>query len=151
MWPETVWHALYRCVVSEHFTLRLHASTAARLRDRAGRVHAAPRTLAQRYVDEGLRHDDHPVIHFMDGATGRRARVIGSGLDVWEVIATVRDNDNDQVEAADYLQVPRGVVQAAVAYYGDFRDEIDSEIADNVRAWNDGQAAVQRGQRALEG
>jgi uncharacterized protein (DUF433 family) len=31
-----------------------------------------------------------PGILFADGPTGRRARVAGTGLDVWEVIATYR-------------------------------------------------------------
>jgi len=39
----------------------------------------------------------------------------GSGLDLWEVIATVRDNDESVEEAAAYLEIPLGLVQAAVA------------------------------------
>jgi len=35
----------------------------------------------------------HPLIRFVDGPTGRRASLVGAGLDVWEVIATIRDND----------------------------------------------------------
>ena len=31
-------------------------------------------------------------------------------------------------EAAEYLQSPAGLVEAAVAYYGEYRDEIDREI-----------------------
>jgi hypothetical protein len=47
------------------------------------------------------------------------------GLDVWEVIATVRDNDGSMAGAAEYLEIPAGLVEAAVAYYGEYRDEID--------------------------
>jgi hypothetical protein len=32
-----------------------------------------------------LRHDAHPLIQFLDGPSGRRASLIGRGLDVWEV------------------------------------------------------------------
>ena len=39
-------------------------------------------------LDEGIRMRRAPGIVFADGATGRRAVVAGTGLDVWEVIAT---------------------------------------------------------------
>lgn len=46
--------------------------------------------------------------------------MLGRGLDVWEVIATIGDNDGSLAHTADYLQVPTGLVEAAVAYYGEF-------------------------------
>lgn len=138
------------CVtVSEHFTLRLPTGTIDRIRRRADRAGATSRALAQRYVEEGLRRDDHPLIRFADGPTGRRAALVGKGLDVWEVIATVRDNDDDPREAAAYLDLPVGLVDAAVAYYGEFADEIDREIALNEEAWEEGYAAQEAGRRAL--
>lgn len=77
------------------------------------------------------RHEDHPLVRFVAGETGRRASLIGTGLDVWEVIATVRDNSGDVRETADHLGVAVGLVEAAVAYCGEFQDEIDAEIALN--------------------
>lgn len=109
----------------------------------------AERTLAQRYVEEGLRHDRHPLIGFVDGPSGRRAALVGHGVDVWEAIATVRDNDGSTVEAADYLQVPRGLVEAAVTYYGEFQDEIDAQIEANEADYRQGFAAAEAGRRAL--
>lgn len=105
--------------------------------------------MAQRYVEEGLRHDDHPLVHFVAGASGRRAALVGTGLDVWEVVATVRDNDGNLDEAAEYLAVPVGIVQAAVSYYGEFGDEIDAEIASNDEEFERGRSAWESGQRAL--
>jgi len=136
--------------MSDHFTLRLQTGTTDRLQRRARRAGTAPRTLAQRYVEEGMRHDDHPLIHFVDGPSGRRAALIGTCLDVWEAIATVRDNDNELAQATDYLEVPRGLVEAAVTYYGDYREEIDTEIALNHEEWRRGYEAFEAGQRALE-
>jgi uncharacterized protein (DUF433 family) len=114
-------------------------------------VHLAPRTLAQRYVEEGLRMDEHPLIRFAEGPAGRRARLTGTGKDVWEVIATVRDNGGDAAEAARYLEIPLGFVQAAITYYGAYRDEIDQwiqaneqEAAEASAAWSAGQAAVRQ-------
>src|SRR3954462_14758850 len=114
-------------------SIRLPLGTLERLDARATHTRIPPRTLAQRYVEEGLRMDEHPLVRFVDGPAGRRARLIGTGLDVWEVIATVRDNDNDPRAAAEYLQIALGLVQAAVTYYGAYREEVDAFIADNDR------------------
>jgi uncharacterized protein (DUF433 family) len=137
--------------MSHPLSVRLNDATITRLGKHAQRAHLAPRTLAQRYVEEGLRMDEHPLVRFAEGPAGRRARLTGTGKDVWEVIATVRDNDGDAAETARYLEVPLGLVQAAITYYGAYTDEIDQWIADNNQeaadahaAWMAGQAAVRR-------
>jgi uncharacterized protein (DUF433 family) len=137
--------------VPQPISLRLPDSTIKRLGARAERVHLPPRTLAQRYVEEGLRADEHPLVRFVDGPGGRRARLAGTGSDVWEVIASVRDNEGDVAETADYLQIRLGLVQAAVTYYGAYADEVDEWISRNRRegaeahdAWLAGQAALRR-------
>ena len=137
--------------MADHFTLRLAPGLRQKLLEVARRAHLPERTLAQRYVEEGLRRDSHPLIHFLDGPSGRRASIVGRGLDVWEVIATVLDNDGSVTEASAYLQIPTGLVQAAVAYYGEYRDEIDSEIAANEAEDERGRAAVAAGEQALRG
>ena len=136
---------------SQPLSLRLPDATLDRLHARARSHSVALRTLAQRYVEEGLRTDEHPLIRFADGPAGRRPRLLGTGLDVWEAIWVVRDNDGDEREAAEYLQIPLGLVQAAVAYYGAYRDEIDEWIELNAReseaahqAWLAGQQALKR-------
>ena len=136
---------------SQPLSLRLPDATLDRLHARARSRSVALRTLAQRYVEEGLRTDEHPLIRFADGPAGRRPRLLGTGLDVWEAIWVVRDNDGDEREAAEYLQIPLGLVQAAVAYYGAYRDEIDEWIEVNAReseaahqAWLAGQQALRR-------
>ena len=53
------------------------------------------------------------------------ARASSTGLDVWEVISVIRDNGGDERTAAEYLQIPLGLVQPAVAYYGAYHNEID--------------------------
>jgi hypothetical protein len=143
---DTSW---YDNLMADHYTLRLAPGMRQRLSEWARRAGLPERTLAQRYVDEGLRHDAHPLIQFLDGPSGRRASLLGRGLDVWEVIATVRDNNGSIPEAAEYLQVPSGLVEAAVAYYGEYRDEIDREIELNEAEYERGRAAAAAGERAL--
>lgn len=135
--------------MSDHYTLRLAPGTRERLASRARGMSMPERALAQRYVEEGLRHDAHPLIQFRDGPSGRRAGMIGSGLDVWEVIDTVRGNNGSVDEAAAYLEVQGGLVQAAVAYYGDYKEEIDAEIELNETEYQRGLDAAAAGERAL--
>jgi tetratricopeptide (TPR) repeat protein len=148
---DDVAHRTTMNYMSNPLSVRLNDATIARLGRHAQRVHLAPRTLAQRYVEEGLRMDEHPLIRFADGPAGRRARLVGTGKDVWEVIATVRDNGGDAAEAARYLEIPLGLVQAAITYYGAYQDEIDQwieaneqEAAEASAAWSAGQAAVRQ-------
>jgi uncharacterized protein (DUF433 family) len=95
--------------------------------------------------------DEHPLIRFSDGPVGRRARLVGTGKDIWEIIAVVRDNEGDAAEAASYLEVPLGLIQAAISYYGTYTSEIDhlidlneQETADAHTAYITGQQAVRR-------
>jgi hypothetical protein len=137
--------------MSQPLSVRLTEPTLRRLGARARQVRLPPRTLAQRYVEEGLRMDEHPLVRFAEGPAGRRARLLGTGKDVWEVIATVRDNGGDVAEASRYLEIPLGLVQAAVSYYGVYREEVDQwidlneqEAAEAQSAYAAGRAAVQR-------
>jgi uncharacterized protein (DUF433 family) len=135
--------------MSQPLSVRLNDATLARLGSRAQRVRLPPRTLAQRYVEEGLRMDEHPLIRFADGPAGRRARLIGTGKDIWEIIAVVRDNDGSPAETARYLELPLGLIQAAIAYYGAYTDEIDQLINLNEQETAEAHAAYLAGQAAL--
>jgi hypothetical protein len=95
--------------------------------------------------------DEDPLVHLADGPAGQRARITGTGKDVWEVITAVRENDGNAAEAARYLESPLGLVQAAIAYYDAQRDEIDQwieinerEAAESRAAWMAGHAASGR-------
>jgi uncharacterized protein (DUF433 family) len=109
--------------------MRPQKATLERLRRRSRLSGEARTTLAERYLAEGLLMDEIPGIHFVDGAMGRRAALMGSGLDVWEVVKVIRDNDGSASEAAAYLEVEPRLVEVALLYYGSNREEIDSWIA----------------------
>ncbi|MGH3902931.1 MAG: hypothetical protein ACRDTE_01835 [Pseudonocardiaceae bacterium] len=49
---------------------------------------ASTSSVANMFVDEGLRAEEHPRITFRAGPTGWRAGLVG-GPDVWEVIDTL--------------------------------------------------------------
>lgn len=129
-------------------SIRLPELTVGRLADRAGRSNMPSRTLAQRYVEEGLRMDEHPLIRFADGPSGRRARLVG-GPDVWEVIAVARDNDGNLAETAAYLELPLGLVQAAAAYYAAYPQEVEERIERNRSEVEDAHRAFLAARQAL--
>jgi hypothetical protein len=94
-----------------------------------------------RLVDEALRAHEHPLITFKDGPAGRRARVVG-GPDVWEVIGAVRSvreaepgltGDEVLAVVAETSGVPVPFLRAALAYWGDYPEEVDAFL-DRARA-----------------
>lgn len=127
--------------------MRPSKRTLERLRERARLLGEKHTTLAERYVEEGVLMDEHPNIHFVDGAMGRRPAVAGTGLDVWEVIEVALDNDGSVAETASYLEIDPRLVESALRYYGSNRDQVDDWIARihtlNERAENNWRAARQ--------
>lgn len=128
-------------------SLRPSLRTLARLRERARLLGQRHTTLAERYVAEGVLMDEHPGIHFVDGAMGRRPAVMGTGLDVWEIVAVAKDNAGSVEETAAYLEVGPRFVQTALRYYGANKDEIDDWL-DRVRDLAEGEEAAWRAARA---
>ncbi len=116
--------------MSESVSVRLEDGLAQRLRLRA---RAAGETLSdrlRRYAEEGVRRDEHPLITFRDGPTGRRAGIVG-GPDVWEIVMWVEELSGE----VDPLAVPvqesmltRAQIDAALRYRAAYPDEVDARI-----------------------
>lgn len=117
---------------------------------RRARARGQQTALAERYINEGLRQDEHPLIHFRDGAGGRRPALLGSRLDVAAVIATIRQNHGSIEEAAGYLEVPAEQIQAAVDYYADYKDEVDDSTEEAQAFAEEQRERWRRGQEALQ-
>jgi hypothetical protein len=120
----------YDDIVSENVSLRLDDALAQRLRLRA---RAAGETLSdrlRRYAEEGVRRDEHPLITFRDGPTGRRAGVVG-GPDVWEVVMWAEEvaggEDPSAVLVAESA-LTRPQIDAALRYRAAYPDEIAARI-----------------------
>jgi hypothetical protein len=116
--------------VSENVSVRLEDGLAERLRLRA---RAAGETLSdrlRRYADEGIRRDEHPLITFRDGPTGRRAGIVG-GPDVWEVTMWLDDlsAEPDPIGALiEETTLTRPQIDAALRYRAAFAEEVDVRI-----------------------
>jgi uncharacterized protein (DUF433 family) len=131
----------------KQFNARFSPRTLAHLRSRSTHANVPAGVLAERYVQEGLRMDEHPLIYFRDGAAGRRPALMGTRLDVWQVIETVRQNDNSPQEAADYLRLPVSHVEACVAYYVAYQDEVDEWAAREREAADEAEHSWRRRQQ----
>ncbi len=111
-------------------SVRLDERLAERLRLRS---RAAGETLSdrlRRYAEEGARRDEHPMVTFRDGPTGRRAGLIG-GPDIWEVamwIDDLGDTGDPMADLAAAGVVTRAQVDAALAYRSDYPEEIRARI-----------------------
>jgi uncharacterized protein (DUF433 family) len=95
--------------------------------------------------------DDHPGVYFRDGALGRRAALLGTRLDVWQVMQTVREHGNSIEAAADYLGLPVSRVRDAVRYYAADRDEVDDIAGREAAVAERADAAWRAEQEPLAG
>lgn len=129
--------------------MRPSAQILQRLRERARVLGEKHTILAERYLEEGVLMDEHPNIHFVDGPMGRRPAVIGTGLDVWEIVDVAKDNEGGVAETAAYLEVDPRLVEAAVRYYGANRTEIDDWIARNYALNEREEASWRAAQQAI--
>jgi uncharacterized protein (DUF433 family) len=87
---------------------------------------------AKDLLEEALKMRRCPGIVFAPGISGRRARVAGTGIEVWEVIGQYRSLDRDERrlrEAFHWLNP--GQIKGALGYYALYPDEIDQLIARN--------------------
>lgn len=137
----------------EPTSLRLRSDLKHALERRASAAGTSLAALYERLLEEGIRHDEHPLIVFRDGAGGRRAALVGTRLMVAQVIDTVLVAEGDPSakvrEAAAYLRIPENRVHACVRYYADYTDEVDgwrareAEAADREQeAWRRQQAVI---------
>jgi uncharacterized protein (DUF433 family) len=110
-------------------SFRFATGTVERLKERSTEVGSGQGALAERYIEEGLRMDGHPGISFRDGGSGRRPALIGTRLDVADVIETLRQNSSSVDQTADYLDLSPAQVETAVRYYAEYQGEVDAWIA----------------------
>ena len=102
-------------------------------RKRATRARPAKGTIvAQELLDEALRMRQCPGIYFADEASGRTAKIGGTGLTVWEVVRDFsRDQDAGVIRKA-FPQLSQAQVTAALMYYNRYRDDVQARIDANA-------------------
>jgi len=88
-------------------------------------------------LQEAIRMRRCPEILFAEGTSGRRARVAGTGIEVWEVIAAYKSVKGDFKRLQKtYHWLSGEQLKAALGYYTIYPNEIDRIIEQNEQ-WSD--------------
>lgn len=122
-----------RATKSKPFSIRLSRTTDRFVEAEARRTKRSKGAIVEALTEEAARMRRFPGIGFRDEDANRRAWVIGTGLDVWELIEMLQDYGSVERLLADHEHLPRRAVELAQAYYASYPDEIDEKIADNRR------------------
>jgi len=85
---------------------------------------------AKNLLEEAIKMRRCPGIIFALGVSGRRARVAGTGIEVWEIIANSSNRDQKRLLQAFHWLTPRQI-KAALGYYAVYPAEIKALIARN--------------------
>jgi uncharacterized protein (DUF433 family) len=81
-------------------------------------------------LEEAVRAARVPGITFVQNRAERRAALVYSGLEVWEVIATWKEaEESTEALRRAYPELSDHQLRAALAYYRMFPEEIDERLA----------------------
>lgn len=117
---------------SQPFSMRLSRVTDELVSLEAKRTRRSKGAVVESLAEEALRARRFPGIAFRGTDWNRRPWVIGTALDIWEIVAATRAFDSPQ-RAADATDLAEAHVRLALAYYEAFPQEIDDAIAENSR------------------
>jgi uncharacterized protein (DUF433 family) len=115
------------------FSVRLEAATEKVVEAEARRTRRSKSAVVQAFTEETARTRRFPGIAFRGDDARRRAWLIGSGLDVWEIVQMLEDFGSPEKLVAD-THLSLAQVRLAVAYGNAYAEEIDEVIADNRRS-----------------
>jgi uncharacterized protein (DUF433 family) len=117
---------------TEPFSIRLSPATDAIVGEEARRTGRSRGAIVEELALEAAKMRLFPGIGFR--GRPRRAWVIGTGLDVWEVVDIVESFEGDATGIlADYPLLSERALRLAQGYANRFPDEIDRFLASNRR------------------
>jgi hypothetical protein len=122
------------------------------LADYARKVGAKKSTVVIGALREWLRMQAHPGIVFVTTVTGERRAALAVGPQVWAVAEAWQQHDLDHrtpEKVADALGLTARDVETALAYWAEYRDEID-DLIDRHHAEQDQALAAWERRRALD-
>ena len=122
------------------------------LADYARQAGAKKSTVVVGAVREWLRMQAHPGIVFVAAVSGERRAALAVGPQVWTVAEAWQQHDKGERTAAvvaDALGLTAADVEVALAYWADYRDEIDELISQHHASQDEALHAWER-RRALD-
>ena len=88
--------------------------------------------IANELLGEAIKIHYCPGIIFTEGTRGKRARIAGTGIEVWEVIAIHKSVSEDFRRLSKaYHWLTEQQLKSAIGYYRHYKDEIDTLVAEN--------------------
>jgi hypothetical protein len=117
---------------SAPFSMRISKNMEALVEREARRTGRSKGAVVEALADEALRMRLFPGIAFRGTDWDRRAWVMGTALDVWQIVDASQDIGSVERMAAGGSASERQI-RLALNYYKQFPDEIDDAIAENRR------------------
>jgi uncharacterized protein (DUF433 family) len=115
------------------FSVRFSASTDRAIEAEAKRLKRSKSSVVEALAEEAMRMRRFPGIGFQGDDAGRRAVVVGTGFDVWELVDTLQGYGSAESVVRDFPLVEHHHVRIARAYHEAYPEEIDEAIAENNR------------------
>ena len=112
------------------FSVRLQEGTERVVEAEARRTKRTKSAVVEAFTEETACTRRFPGIAFRGDDARRRAWVIGSGLDVWELIHMLEDFGSAEALLSD-TPLTAAQIRVAVAYREAYPDEVDAAIAEN--------------------
>jgi uncharacterized protein (DUF433 family) len=89
-------------------------------------------TVTKELLQEAIKMRRCPGIVFTEGVNGYRARIAGTGIEVWEVIASYKNVDEDFKRLRKTFHwLTEHQLKTAIGYWKIYPDEIDHLITQN--------------------
>lgn len=114
------------------FSVRLEEETERLVEAEARRTRRSKSAVVEAFTEEAARARRFPGIAFRGDDARRRAWVIGSGLDVWEIAQMVEEFGSTNKLVTE-TQLTPAHVRLALAYRDAYLAEVDEAIAENRR------------------
>ena len=116
----------------EPFSVRFSLPTDHLVEDEARRTRRSKSAIVEALTEEAARTRRFPGIGFRGEDAARRPWVIGSGLDIWEIIQMLDDFGSIK-SLAEQTQLSERQVRLAGAYRDSYPDEVAEAVAENRR------------------
>lgn len=124
------------------FSLRLSPSFDAMVTEEAKRTRRSKGAVIEALAEEAMRARMFPGIAFRGVDWERRPWIIGTALDIWEIIRAYQDFGSI-AEMAAASDLTEAQIRLALAYYERFPTEVDAAIAESRRSVNFTPATLQ--------
>src|ERR1039457_1654066 len=115
---------------SAPFSMRLSNQVEALVDQEAARTGRSKGAIVEALADEALRMRLFPGVAFKGADWERRAWVVGTAFDVWQIVDAHRDIGSIE-RMAEGGSANERQIRLALDYYEMFPEEIDAAIADN--------------------